>query len=172
VAIDWGSVPDWISGVGSVVALFFAAGAAWAAIRAIRLQDVQISRMDQLERSRENERRGEQASQVAAWVVLDSTVQPSVMCVNASGRPVYNVLFTLRAGSRTTMCKYAVKGPDSNAKRLNFATARMVGLRHSADADWTSLYRSGDLRVSMRFVDALGNSWERGEEGRLKYVAF
>ena len=153
-----------------MTALFFAAGAAYAAIRAIRLQDEQIRRMDDSERSREEERRSEQASQVAAWAILDATAQPSVMCVNTSGRPVYNVSFTLRAGSSTRVCEYAVKGPDSDAKQLNFATRRMLAMGRSADTDWTGLYRSGDLRVSMRFLDATGNSWERSEQGLLTNI--
>jgi hypothetical protein len=165
--INWGSVPEWFSGVGAVFALFFAAGAAWAAIRAIHLQNIQISRMERAEQGRQEEHKREQANQVAAWVVLDSQVQPSVMCVNLSGRPVYNVQFMLRAGPRTTLCEYAVKGPDASAKQLNFASKRMLRLGHPTDADWTELYRSGNLRVSMRFEDVMGNTWQRNEEGEL-----
>ena len=127
--------------------------------------------MEESERGREEEHRREQASQVAAWVVLNTRVRPSVMCVNASGRPVYNVLFTLRAGSRTGLCEYAVKGPDSTMKQLNFATKQIIALGHSVDTDWTALYRSGDLRVSMRFQDAMGIFWERNEEGQLTHIS-
>lgn len=168
---NWGSVPEWFSGVGAVAALFFAAGAAWAAIRAIRLQNIQIKRMEEAERAREEEHRREQASQVAAWVVLDVDVRPSVRCVNASGRPVYNVQLTLRAGSRTALCEYAVKGPDLNAKQLNFATRQILHLGHPTDTDWRALYRSGDLRVSMKFQDVMGIFWERNEEGRLTHIS-
>jgi hypothetical protein len=36
--LDWGSVPDWLAGVGSILALLFAAAAVLAALRANRHQ--------------------------------------------------------------------------------------------------------------------------------------
>ena len=169
--VQWGTVPDWFSAVGSVAALFFAGGAAWAAIRGMRQQDLQIRRMEASERRREEEREREQASQVAAWIILETGALPSVICVNASGRPVYNVLLTMRAGSLTLACDYAVKGPDAAPKKLNYATGQLLEMGHPSDTDWTTLYRSGDLRVSMRYQDVVGKIWERSEEGRLRLLS-
>ncbi|MFJ4105701.1 hypothetical protein [Amycolatopsis japonica] len=169
MSLDWGSVPSWLTGAGSVAALFFAAGAARAAVRSTKTQAKQLEKFEREAEAREQDLKREQANQVAAWVVLDEEALPSVQCINGSGRPVYNVTLTCHMNTHTVSCLYAVKKPDSESKQLNYATkkVRECSALISDSGTWDELYRQGHLKVSMKFLDIAGIWWRRDEKGKL-----
>ncbi|WP_433507999.1 hypothetical protein ACQP04_16990 [Pseudonocardia halophobica] len=88
--VDWGSVPDWLAGIGSILALTFAYFAVRAAFRANRFQAEQI-------RDAALDKHREQASQVAIWSPngeiskTSSTENLILHSVNRSGLPVYGI---------------------------------------------------------------------------------
>ncbi|MGK3206741.1 hypothetical protein [Amycolatopsis sp. MEPSY49] len=167
--LDWGSVPAWLTGAGSVAALFFAAGAARAAVRSSKAQAKQLDKLEREAEIRAQDQKREQANQIAAWVVLDEEALPSVQCINASGRPVYNVTLTCHMDTHTVSCLYAVKKPDNESKQLNYATRKIREYSSMIleAGTWGDLYRQGHLKVSIKFLDISGAWWQRDENGRL-----
>jgi len=188
--ISWGSVPDWLSGVGTVSALAFAAVAARSALRADRQQGLQLQRLQQTDMERESDRRRSQAARVAAWIVLHGDAaqsSPAVWCVNGSGGPVCSVTMWCESAAGTVAVDYAVKTPDTQPKKLNYATSRLISFVEEVaandsrlsilapdrqrmvrpDISWWSMYSQGLLRVSTQFLDADGRWWRRDGTGKL-----
>jgi hypothetical protein len=87
-SMDWGSVPDWLAGVGAVTALVFA----YFAVRASHQTNIQQGK--QL-LALEDDRRRSQAAQVAAWI---TEVSGELICKvqNSSPLPVFAVHIYLR----------------------------------------------------------------------------
>jgi len=168
--VDWGTVPEWLSGSASVLALVLAAFAARAAWRSSGLQASELKHLQRLEMERVGDAEKSQARQVSAWIRFDSAGMPVVVCRNGSDLPVYKLNLTCAYGAASTVSvEYSVKGPDASPKELGYATAR---LRDNAAvaltaAEWGSLYESDLLSVEIRFKDAAGKAWRRDRFGGL-----
>ena len=82
VNVDWGSVPDWLAGIGALSALFFAAVAARAAWDGSKLQARQILKLEEADLRRVEAGEREQASKVAVWIRMAEDAAPVVVCMN------------------------------------------------------------------------------------------
>ena len=92
------------------------------------------------------------------------------------GLPVYRFTLTLVLGGDEwdeDSVTYSVKGPDASPKILEYATSKLVSKAVEAlqatggRPAWSELYRTGDLAVSVRFVDVSGICWRRSPDGKL-----
>ena len=92
--IDWGSVPDWLGGAGSVMALIFAFYAVRAAHRANVQQGLQLKAL-------EEDRTQAQASKVAVWCIRDTEDSPSCRIRNASDLPIFSVIVCIAVATLT-----------------------------------------------------------------------
>ena len=172
MSIDWGSVPDWFAGVGALVALFFARSAVLSARDTNRSQSEQIARLEAEQKVRDFERRAEQASNVAAWVSMDSSngeERPAIRLVNSSTLPVYDMLIVCRIPERLGEERYSVIGPLSGRRNLTRATAVLVEVL--GDADFVGLHDRAEVRVAISFRDAAGRWWYRPTGGELQEAA-
>lgn len=154
-AINWGSVPDWLGGLGATVALVFAFFAVRAAQRTNLQQSQQLEQQSLQLALMEDERRQAQASQVASWPIeLDEKVYTHV--VNLSHLPVYDVtIWTERQG-------------------VIYGRPRLIPIFTPGEFD-DPLSMSGDQSVSvhslsagMIFRDVSGRYWERESGGLLR----
>lgn len=86
--VDWGTVPSWISAVGSLAAFGTAIWAARAAWRQVKYSADQ-------QRHRDERAEQEQAAKVAAWIGIEKSNEgrPLVYLryINKSGLPVYDL---------------------------------------------------------------------------------
>jgi hypothetical protein len=174
LAADWGSVPDWLSGIGAIIALAFAGVAARAALQTNRQQNEQLGHLRNAEDQRVEDRRRSQAGKIAAWIALDQDASPAVLMVNGSGLPVYTPLIACRSRAGVVRTAYSYKGPNSEPKRMNRATEALE--QHfeaafgplAADADdWARMMDDGVLRCAVSFRDTDGQWWFRDVEGVL-----
>ncbi|GEL20740.1 hypothetical protein PA7_45770 [Pseudonocardia asaccharolytica DSM 44247 = NBRC 16224] len=179
VSIDWGSVPDWLAGIGAVLALIFAAAAAKAAWAANKVQARQLARLDQVDLDNRASEERAQASKIAAWIRMVESGAPAVVCFNGSALPIYRLkIFPVLHGEEMLDrgVTYSVKGPDSSPRVLDHATSvikaafveRGPANDEGGGLDWGDLYAEGRISVSISFVDSAGRSWRRGVAGRLE----
>jgi hypothetical protein len=107
-SIDWGSVPDWLAGVGAVVALIFAGIAARAALRANSQQNIQILAIEAQERERAAEKRRWQASKVGIWLYPHTSSFPTIHFFNGSGFQIYDATAVATCHDSSTTRRYGV----------------------------------------------------------------
>jgi hypothetical protein len=69
--LQWGSIAEVASSLGTIGALVAAIFAARAAVRATRQQDKQLIRLEVANRMRADEAKRKQAESVGAWIALD-----------------------------------------------------------------------------------------------------
>ncbi|WP_338601652.1 hypothetical protein [Saccharopolyspora sp. SCSIO 74807] len=155
--IDWGNVPTWISAIFSICAFgtaLWAARAAW--------KQVKFSADEQKRRDEKDEQ--EQASKVAAWLVVDEKRKTAaVRYVNNSGVPVYFLTVTpMLAPDRKLLINIAE--PGEGPRSVEFDTLA-DWLR--SDADYPARYvQYAGLEVE--FLDSNNNIWTRGSNGYLR----
>ncbi len=159
VTANFGDVPSWISALGSLLALAFAAAAVVAAWRTWRIE----SARDQVAAEQRDERvaseRQRQAAMVSTWWGQEAATGTwGAFVRNASGTPVYQVYLNVL---------------DANdAGELPFARIRHFVLAPSDVAVFSTLAlpagtQNQDLRVELYFTDAAGVRWQRNRFGRL-----
>ena len=161
--MDWGSVPDWIAGVGSVLA-FVAFGIAF-------LWEVRKRRIDERRSALNSERA--QAAEVSCWLSrptpsnLYSTVvsvfrKATIHVTNSSKLPVYDASVLLWAPIIVTepilWQRYTVLPP--------VAEPLVISSEESDDAEGVRILRYA-TGVSIRFRDSQGTWWYRSRDGRL-----
>jgi hypothetical protein len=108
LTIDWGSVPDWFAAAGGFLAVVFAGIAARTAFRAYRVQQRSLAVQRTELKSLLDDKRQEQADQIAAWVEQkpsetrpgrpapsSSTTTRVLVVQNSSSLPVYAVYIRL-----------------------------------------------------------------------------
>ncbi|WP_138731648.1 hypothetical protein [Modestobacter excelsi] len=93
--LDGGSWPEWISAIGSVLALVFAALAVWAALKANRHQSRQIELLLAEQQEARNREERSQAELVYAWWGKLSPKEGPLL-INRSGLPVHRFVATVR----------------------------------------------------------------------------
>lgn len=167
--LDWGSVPDWFSGVGTVLALGAATVAARAALATNRQQGRQLAHLEEQQERRDEQDQRSQAALVAAWVQPNTANLPQVWFINGSPLPVYDVTVRLHAREDTRVVGYAVRGPDSQPVKLSRSTdALREAVAELEIADWRRKTFAGEIAVSLSFVDAKGRRWTRNPHGALQ----
>ena len=169
--VDWGSVPDWLSGGGALLAVLFAGIAAKAAIRANIHQTRQIQQIEQQEQDRRAERTRAQAALVAAWVVPDGSLLPRIFFRNGSQLPVYAVTVACHSPLGSADHRYPVRGPDAAPVVLSRLTGVLRGVGDAADfrsgEDWAQVLDTGELAIALCFMDSNGRWWVRDRGGTL-----
>jgi hypothetical protein len=177
--VDWGSVPDWLAGVGAVIALIFAGLAARAAMRANAQQNVQILAIESQQREREGEKRRWQASRVSIWLHPHRDRLPTIEFHNGSGLPIYNATAVATCGNLSTARRYAVRTPSEQPAPLVRLTESFHTLLESQEVAeenpndpgdrerWYRLIATNSVSVRLSFQDSSGNWWTRMAEGAL-----
>lgn len=97
--VDYGSVPDWLAGIGAVTALLWARKAARAAAETNQAQQAQLDAIRRTEREK-------QASAVAAWIEVGAGEVARYVIANNSGQPVYS--FAIWWNEDTRRCRARV----------------------------------------------------------------
>lgn len=176
MAVDWGSVPDWLAGTGTILAVAFAATAAKAAWKANQIQARQLERLEQSDSIRMTNEDRAQAQRVAVWLRMSDTPTPSIVCFNGSDLPVYGlrIHFALQGKKMVeSQAYYAVKGPDSAPRVLGYATKQIMStvMREAENCDreldWTSVYQNNAFDLTVQFRDSGGRTWTRLGDGEL-----
>lgn len=150
MTIDWGSLPDWISGVTAFFALICAAGAAWAALTQLKyIQD---------------DRKRAQADRIAAWHSAVGTRtseqgEPSIFFRIFSDVPVYAVSAYVQDLDRGhgAVSVLEVKKPGALPPTARPLTRPLRSTNTSA----------ATLGVGILFRDAGGLYWHRDSVGEL-----
>lgn len=169
--VDWGTVPDWLAGVGALAAVVFAAMAARAALRTNDQQTYQLAQLERSEQRRADTERRALASSVTAWVRAERDEPAEVNFINGGRLPVYNLAVVLTCSSQRATIHYAVRGPHADPimmKRVTLELRRMLseeGVRENND--WQPLVARGLLTVAISFMDSNGSWWARYAEGEL-----
>jgi hypothetical protein len=147
LGLDWGSVPEWLAGLGSTAALGFAAYAAVATTRQLQMV--------------EDDRRKIQASKVAAWCYTSSANQsPTYLVFNHSDLPIYRVELSAVDRRQPTAARSVVTS-------LSFLSPG----EHHMEVDvgpLTAAANEKQLLVEIVFVDCAGARWQRNFEGQLR----
>jgi arabinogalactan oligomer/maltooligosaccharide transport system substrate-binding protein len=168
LAVNWGDVPSWITTVGGLFALIFAATAALAA-RRIYLIESQRDTVNAAERMQEAEaRRRTQAALVSAWCgsrpVDNKSLEWGIFIRNASETPVHQ--------ARVSVVKE--HDPDT---RSDFGIVVLPPTAEPAfypNDIWSAIlqdkFPATNFRVEMSFTDSAGVRWLRDGEGRLNEV--
>jgi hypothetical protein len=151
--LDWGTVPDWLAGIGTLAAFFVA-----LRVLAKELE----ARLEQAE-----DRRREQARLVSAWVSTPEDDLPpefTLIVRNGSNEPVYQV----KASMVPYDSPYGSDPEDGTGQpRSVVETSEIL----PPGKDWQTYFdprsRIVPGPVSMSFTDAAGRRWTRYPDGRL-----
>lgn len=139
--INWGSVPDWLAGLGSTLALLFA-------FLAVRSANAQL-------RIIENDRRQAQAQGIGVWLSQDESGSYHYNLINTSQLPVHSVITWVRrigdAEEKGTMHQLQWLAPGG----------MRIAVEHP---EWI---REHDLFVEIMFRDSATQHWRRDRTGKL-----
>lgn len=167
--VAWGDVAEWVTGIATLLLFFAAVIAAIYAARTWREAKAANA-------VREEERRQEQASQIASWVVRKQSGGYSVLMRNPTAQPIYDVRFVV-AGYGEVLVKELIEGdreiipPDFYDQISQITNDEAQKTRGAPVVDGeidTRGHLAEDFRVSFRFRDAAGMSWIRRDNGRLE----
>ncbi|MDD7919688.1 hypothetical protein [Actinomycetospora callitridis] len=170
MSVDWGSVPDWLAGVGAVAALAFAAVAATAARATNKIQSMQIAELQEQNRRRDETERRSLASKVAVYISVGEDEsgfdQAFVRFVNSGDQPIYDLTVYCFTPAGILRRSYSANSPHPiriNLEGLSVALAKTLGPVEPA-----YLLRRGELVAASSFRDALGLWWYRTASGELR----
>ncbi|MGH3516990.1 MAG: hypothetical protein ACRDQ7_06145 [Haloechinothrix sp.] len=188
-AVDWGSVPDWFAGIGTILAVVFAALAVVAAsgqLRALRNEAAE----------REQEQIQFQAARVAAWLDMNVGGQFVAMFSNRSGLPVYEVTIGFVSPNNDNLIRFAVMAPtdqavvvpvitnfvrDSALQNPNIMHAwtirsdtkqpvKSLVEKDDGSKAWEVTGMTGPLGLTITFTDMENRRWHRHLNGSLTSV--
>lgn len=157
MSVDWGTVPDWLAGTGSLFALIFAAVAVVVTRRTYHIESERDRVNAEARTVQQAFARRAQAALVSAWWGQTQDGQWGAFVRNASETPVYQVYATVVSadGNVDSHKFHYVVVPPSNV-----AIFCAVG-------DGASAQSLVVRRVKLSFTDAAGVRWLRGQYGRL-----
>lgn len=161
-AVDWGDFPTWISAMGAVFALVFAAFAVIAARNTFRIESKSHALNTEAQRAHEASLRRAQAATVSAWWEHDRPEQLTISTRNASDVPVYQAHVTVisrRSESIATKLDIPVLPPSDHPSPCELPETFAQRFRAGFTTD--------DLRVRLTFTDSAGVRWVRDEYGQL-----
>lgn len=176
--VDWGDMPAWLSAVGTVVALLFAAIAAKAAQRVYQIEFQRDVLAEQTRRQQEDRQRRAQAVLVSGWPG-GQTDDPGpqrwgAFVRNASETPVYQANVTVlhvHDPDRTERFTLPVIPPGSEPLfrpvSLDANTTHTSGDNTGTRSSSPSV---GEYRVEITFTDSAGARWKRDQLGGLAEV--
>lgn len=170
MAVDWGSVPEWLAGAGAIIALVFAGAAVRAARATNAQQSQQIAALQRAEAERVEDRRTRYASKLVAWMTLSEnddsgSRSPAVALTNSNDTPMYRVTVYAGTSLGVAMASYNFVGPLSGRRimgRPTRAIREMLPHRNNRE-----LLDSGDLWAALTFRDPAGLWWCRSPSGEL-----
>ena len=176
--MNWGDVPTWALALVSLCALGFALMSARWSHRALLASAGAAERADQARREAKEEA---QAALVAAWPLSErETFQKAIergvvgaAVRNASPMPIYNIDIVYRdpgAGWSATRRIQIVPPSDEPQIFAGFDEEKSSGdaapERVNKDGS-VKLVPSAEMRVEIRFADAMGRRWSRDDCGVL-----
>jgi hypothetical protein len=162
--MDWGSVPDWLAGTGSVAALLFAFYAVREARRTNAQQSEQLGHVLA-------ERRRAQAAKISGWVVETASGERQIRISNGSELPVFAMVAfcglydceldpdPTRTVHHAVWCQYRQRSvpPGTTTFRLP----------PNPDVPNLQAERTDSYFVALVFRDGDGTVWLRDSYGRL-----
>lgn len=146
----WGTVPAWMSAVGSVLALAFAAVAVVISRRTFKANEEARSAL-------EASARRSQAALVSAWWIESPTGKRGAVVRNVSEAPVYQSYLTVLGVDNQTEELKEHLGVLPPSDETHFWPAVTNGLSPQV----------GGRRVTLSFTDAAGVRWLRNQYGTL-----
>lgn len=167
VAADWGDIPTWVSAIGTLVALAFAAVAARSAIKVYEIE----SRRDRVhadERKRQLEFvRRAQAAMVSAWwgtqTGSDGVSRWGAFVRNASETPIYQTrVSVVKVFEPDISDSFGISVLPPTADPAFYPSTVWVSSAAERDVP--------DFRVEMTFTDSVGIRWIRDQQGKLAEV--
>lgn len=153
--MDWGSIPDWIAGVGTAGALLLT----WRLLK----HELEASRAERQARATDELRReADQAACVSSWLEdLDPQIHGAqgwvVWVSNSSSSPVYNCLVEVSE---------ILGDGDQRAHFSSVPPGRPLSARLSREL-FGGVVTIGDCNTQVRFTDASGRHWQRNWYGEL-----
>lgn len=153
----WNDIPSWMSAVGSVFALGFAAAAVLIGRRMYGVESERDRVNAEARRAQESFARKAQAASVSAWWGLSEDGQRGAFARNASETPVYQVFLT-------------ALGPDDHSDGTKVYSLMVPPSDHPIFfpiEDELPAQRASARRVKLSFTDAAGVRWLRNQYGLL-----
>jgi hypothetical protein len=147
VVIDWGSVPDWLSGVGGIGALVAAIVAVVYTRKAFRLQRDQVAQLTV-------DSRRQQAAKIAVWMERDGDgVSRALLAFNGSDAPVYRAAVKCANPAMPSLFWDAstVFPPGEYRRDLDPSSER-----------WA---------IELVFMDGSNTFWKRSPDGELQEIS-
>lgn len=151
--LDVGTLPEWVTSVGGLLALLFAARAARTAGRLLVVEQ-------QRDSLQAEEREQRQAAKVTAWWGRLEDAQ-GVFLKNSSDSAVYNATITL-ADEFHGLLRSAVVGTLPPSSEPQF--------RSCSTLQWQGIPELADTRLELGFTDAQSKHWLRNGEGQLSRI--
>ena len=162
---DLGSIPDWLTAIGAVLALIFARAAARAAQRTNQQQAAQLQQLEAAEQRREEVQRQRQAENLAFWVALigEDEYRPAIRIMNANRNPLYECTLYCISPMGAASITLNVVEPNVEPRIIQRFTERVRQL-FSDGADFLALMDNNDMLVSGTFRDAANHWWYRATD--------
>lgn len=150
--IDYGSLPDWLAGLGAV-------GALVAAISAVKYAKWTYENQAAELRTLLDERKREQASKVAAWTFTKDGA-PQYRVANTSGLPIYMVeLWVMGAGVIGPICAMPLPFIPPGESTIPVPRSHKIPTGETDQAF-----------AGIAFQDAAGLRWKRDAWGNLEEI--
>jgi len=166
---DWGSIPDWITAAGALLALIFARSAARAAHGTNRQQAGQLRLLELSDAKRAREERRWQAANLSFWVslVADESYRPAVKFINSNKVPLYQLTMYCVTPAGVARATMNVASPQIEARTLRRYTAQLRELAAGIANPIAAMDR-WEFRIAGTFRDASGQWWHRRADGGLE----
>lgn len=158
--LDWGSIPDWLAGVGAVTALWFARKAAISAGKTNEQQAKQLSNQAKQIADANAEIKKRQATEVSLWLESGPDHQARYRISNRSGQPIYNLSAWWTRDperGRTATLVLVPPGEWRIPERPTFPELR----------EPLALTEDMQMPIEYTFTDLAQRHWKREEDGTL-----
>lgn len=163
----WGSIPDWIAAVGTILAVSVSVSLAAFEIRQRRRSETLLA--GEGERARSTD-----AASVVAWVEtkqVKGKSRSTLRLLNAGRRPVFAITMVpvsyggFRRGQRIVT---PVLGPGMHLDEPFDGEVNDLLAPEHADDHYVHPDPAARIGVKLIFRDSAGLNWERGIDGRLR----
>ncbi len=170
---DWGSVPEWLQGVGAIIALLFAAWAVYTGRETNAHQARQISALERSEELRHRSHREQYAVRLACWVSaekLDDEIlgdlAVAIRLVNSSELPMYRLTVYVGCSTGVVISRYNHVGPVSKRRLMTRPTKgirELIGFRSGRQ-----VLDANEVWIALTFRDPANRWWLRAPAGALE----
>jgi hypothetical protein len=162
-AVNWGSVPDWIAGIGTAAATIILTVGFLLELKRRRIEDHQRRLLDEQIAEDRRDEKARQARRVSARLVDPYGESPKLEVRNDSDQPIYDVSTSLHLPPDNPDTYSFILGPSKLHYDFAAGEARTFDVNLP---EYVGDLTAQNFAVEITFTDARGSRWRKIGKGQ------